>query len=138
LGGADSLGRSGGGSALKEMRTGMRLRRVMAADPSGNFRPKFPATGRAGPVSPNRSAPGAVLWQPESQGARLSLHKLTGRNFAFRLVHGKARWLMIAGSGQGLTADDLPKGKFDLVRLPEAMLRNERVLRCLEETLRSR
>ena len=45
---------------------------------------------------------------------------------------------MIAGSGQGLTADDLPKGKFDLVRLPEAMLRNERVLRCLEETLRSR
>lgn len=133
MGGADSLGRSGGGSALKEMRTGMRLRRVMAADPSGNFRPKFPATGRAGPVSPNRSAPGAVLWQTESQGARLSLHKLTGRNFAFRLVHGKAGWLMIAGGGQGLTADDLPKGKFDLVRLPEAMLRNERVLRCLEE-----
>ncbi len=58
--------------------------------------------------------------------------KWDGKHFAFKLEHGRARWLMFMNAGRRIRASKLPKGKFDLVRLPERMLRDKGVLSWLE------
>jgi hypothetical protein len=75
-----------------------------------------------------------ILWNTVSGGARLSLRRLGWGHLAFELRHGSARWLFIVKRGRkAIESALLPRGKYDLVRLPEKMLRDDRVLKWLEE-----
>ena len=58
--------------------------------------------------------------------------KWDGGHLAFKLEHGRAQWLMFMSAGRRIRPGRLPKGKFDLVRLTERLLRNKVVLSWLE------
>jgi ComEC/Rec2-related protein len=134
-------------SAQRELQAGMNLRRVIEVGRSGRIRAFSPASGslpgghapRGGNAPDGNHAPrsasgkeNSTLWTTRTRKARLSLMKWDEGHLAFKLEHGRARWLMLMNAGRRIRTGRLPKGKFDLVRLPERMLRNKGVLSWLE------
>jgi hypothetical protein len=129
------LAQSGlGGSAEKQLAIGMSLARVMEVARGGAVSLRAPGNAGAEALSPATGGRSPVLWRTESGPARLSLKRFGGGHLAFELEHGEARWLIALASGRGrINRQSLPWGRYDLVRLPERMLREEAVLGWLEE-----
>ncbi len=78
-------------------------------------------------------------WETGGGGARLRLLKFEEGPSALELtleIGGeKARWLLVAGrKRRGARRWPVPEGRYNLVRLPEGMLREARVLDWLERT----
>lgn len=118
-------------SAQRELQTAMRLRRVIEFDRRGNITSRTPGSENTEIIPASKNGRAGLLWQTASRGARLSFSRGTGHS-RFLLEHGKARWLLLSGGGRRFRPENLPEGKFDLVRAPERMLRNEKVLTWLE------
>lgn len=130
-------GKGPGSTAERALTAGMNLRGVVKIERDGSVRARL----RAGGVTEAFPRPGhrrgRVLWRTLAGDARLSLHRLGRGHLAFELAfergRGGARWLLVAARGRGaLKSEHLPRGKFDLVRLPEKMLRENHILEWLE------
>ncbi len=101
--------------------------------PDGNHAPRSnhsPRSNHAPRSGPGKENP--TLRTTRTRKARLSLMKWDGGHLAFKLEHGRAQWLMFMSAGRRIRPGRLPKGKFDLVRLTERLLRNKVVLSWLE------
>ena len=118
-------------SAQLELQAAMRLRRVIEIDRHGSILFRAPGSENAEVIPAAENGRTGPLWQTASRGARLSFSRREGHS-QFLLEHGKARWLLLEGGSRRFRHQELPKGKFDLVRAPERMLRNEKVLDWLE------
>ncbi len=103
--------------AARELAEGMGLRRVVRIGRD------LPPGGR-GPHP---------VWEASLPPARLRLLRWPGGAAALEVEHGAARWLLMAGSaGAGFDPGALAGRGYELVRLPEALLREGGVLDWLE------
>ncbi|MBT5367380.1 MAG: ComEC family competence protein [Nitrospinaceae bacterium] len=126
-------------SAQRELQTAMRLRRVIEIDKRGSILTRAPGNEGAEIIPAAGNGRTGLLWKTESRGTRLSFSRWEGHS-QFLLEHGGARWLLLSGGSRygaqrnrhRFKPRSLPKGKFDLVRAPERMLREEKVLDWLE------
>ena len=78
-------------------------------------------------------------WETGGGGARLRLLKFeegpSALELTLKIGGEKARWLLVAGrKRRGARRWPVPEGRYNLVRLPEGMLREARVLDWLERT----
>ncbi len=128
------LGNKGPGSNAEEaLAAGMILRGVVKIERDGTLRSRSRVVGFTESFSPPGHRQGRILWRTNAGDARLSLRRLGWGHLAFELEQGGARWLLVTARGRRpIQIAHLPRGKFDLVRLPEKMLRENHVLEWLE------
>jgi ComEC/Rec2-related protein len=129
------LGNKGTNSTAEQvLNIGMNLNRVIKIEWDGTVQSRTIFGGNAERFLSSGFNPSQILWRTSSEEARLSIRKLGYGHLAFELLHGKAHWLFLIKRGRKpIQKIHLPSGKFDLVRLPEPMLREESVLQWLEK-----
>lgn len=98
---------------------GFRLRAVRTYPPSWSKKTRHKNTKRP-------------VWQVSAPGGvRLILRRWGKRALGLEVRHPEGRWWLSVGDNRNVSPAGLPRGRFDLVRLPERWLRDVRTLKWL-------